>query len=120
MQTQTLNASIAWAGPVVDAITVFVEPTPSMWVAEPAKPNNGHVFLYHALDSSRRRTGEVAGVHITGFLNFEGWNDIPDLPLLWQLQDREPMSLADILKAEQERVREVQRNTPARAGAECV
>ncbi len=118
---QTINASIAWAGANIDAFTVFVEPTPSMWVAEPVKPGSGHVYLYRALDANRQRTGQLAGVHIVGFLDFDGWGDLPDLPVLWQLPGKEPEWLADLLRAEQQRVREeVQQNAPARTASDCV
>src|SRR4028119_2219437 len=79
---QTIDASIAWAGPNIDAFTLFVEPTPFMWAAEPVKPGHEHIYLYQGLDRKRQRTGQLAGVHIVGFLNFEAWHDLPDLPVL--------------------------------------
>ena len=118
---QTINASIAWAGANIDAFTVFVEPTPSMWAAEPVKPGGGHIYLYQALDANRQRTGQLAGVHIVGFLDFNGWSDLPDLPLLWQLPGKEPAPLPDLLRAEQARVREeAQQNALVRTGIGCV
>ncbi len=118
---QTIDASIAWAGPNIDAFTLFVEPTPYMWAAEPVKPGHGHIYLYQGLDKKRQRTGQLAGVHIVGFLNFEAWYDLPDLPVLWQLPGREPEPLGDLLRAEQQRVRqEVEQNAPARTGSGCV
>ena len=118
---QTINASIAWAGPNIDAFTVFVEPTPAMWAAEPVKPGSGHIYLYQALDGKRQRTGYLAGVHIVGFLDFDGWGDLPDLPVLWKLPGKDPERLDDLLRSEQQRVRqEVQQNAAARTGIDCV
>ena len=92
-----------------------------MWAAEPVQPGQGHIYLYQGLDSRRQRTGQLAGVHIVGFLNFEAWHDLPDLPVLWQLPGREPEPLGELLRSEQQRVRqEVEQNTPVRTGTGCV
>ena len=118
---QTINASTAWAGANIDAFTLFVEPTPSMWAAEPVKPGSGHVYLYQGLDARRQRSGQLAGVHIVGFLDFDAWSDLPDLPFLWQLPGKDPEPLADLLRAEQQRVRaEARQNAPVRTGSGCV
>ncbi len=118
---QTINASIAWAGPNINAFTLFVEPTPAMWAAEPVKPGNSHIYLYRALDNKRQRTGQLAGVHIVGFLDFNAWHDLPDLPVLWQLPGREPEPLGELLRSEQQRVRqEVEQVAATRTRTECV
>jgi hypothetical protein len=92
-----------------------------MWAAEPVKPGSGHIYLYQGLDARRQRTGQLAGVHIVGFLDFDSWGDLPDLPFLWQLPGKEPEPLADLLRAEQQRVRaEAQQNAPVRTGSGCV
>ncbi|MEA2573160.1 MAG: hypothetical protein QOH93_458 [Chloroflexia bacterium] len=118
---QTINASIAWAGPNIDAFTLFVEPTPAMWAAEPVKPGQSNIYIYQALDSNRQRSGQLAGVHITGFLNFDAWGDLPDIPLLWRLPGREPEPLGELLRSEQQRVRqEAEQNAVVRTGTGCV
>lgn len=92
-----------------------------MWAAEPVKPGSGHIYIYHTLDRNRQRTGQLAGVHIVGFLDFDDWDELPDLPILWQLPGKEPEPLTSLLRSEQERVREeVQQNALARTGSGCV
>lgn len=118
---RTVAASVVWAGPNIDAFTLFVEPTPPTWVAEPAWPGDTQIYLYHALDKDRRRTGQLAGVHILDFLNFSRWGDLPELDMLWQLADNEAAALAELLRTEQQRAQEEARqHARVRTAGGCV
>ncbi len=101
---QTVAASAVWTGPNIDAFTLFVEPTPAIWAAEPV--GDTRAYLYQALDKNRERTGQLAGVHVAGFLDFGRWDELPKLDMLWQLPGREPLPLEALLRVEQQRARE--------------
>lgn len=119
---QIVAASTAWAGPNTDAFTLFVEPTPLTWVAEPALPGDTQIYIYQGLDKKRQKTGQLAGVHITGFLDFDRWSNLPRLDMLWQMPGREPLSLEAVLRAEQVKARgdAAERNALVRTAAQCV
>lgn len=119
---QIVAASTAWAGPNTNAFTLFVEPMPLTWVAESALPRDTQIYIYQALDKKWQKTGQLAGVHITGFLDFDRWSDLPRLDMLWQLPGSEPLSLEALLRAEQVKAREdaAEHNALVRAAAQCV
>lgn len=51
-------------------------------------------------------TGELVGVEIVGFLEFEEWDAVPDAPgVLWKLPGEEPLPLRDLLKGQQRELR---------------
>jgi hypothetical protein len=110
---EIVTASIMWGGPDRDVLTVFVEPTPDLWAAEPAGAYRGF-FVLRELDQQEKETGRVAGVEIVDFLKFEHWHDLPKLPLLWRLPGREPQPLDRLLRAKQKELAERHGSSPAR------
>ena len=94
-----------WPGAEIDVLTVFVEPTPDLWEAD-CVDNSFSVFVLLALDENEEETGEIAGIEIVGFLEFDHWDEIPDLPILWQLPGQEPLTLVQLLKRQQRQLRE--------------
>lgn len=102
---ETVSASVMWGGSDSDVLTVFVEPTPELWEADPIDELSGF-FVLRAVDESGRETGETAGIEIVGFLDFERWQDLPTLPVLWRLWGWEPLPLAEVLQRVQEKLRE--------------
>lgn len=118
---QTVADSVAWAGPNIDAFTLFVEPTPATWVAESVVAGETPVYLYQTLNNDRQRTGQLAGVHIVGFLNFSRWSDLPELDILWQVPGKEPVSLEELLRAEEAQAqKEAKQHATVRTGSGCV
>jgi hypothetical protein len=102
---ETVKASIMWPGPDVDVLTLFVEPTPDLWEADPVD-DDWEFMVLRALDENEQETGEIAGVEMIGFLDFDRWEDLPEIPLLWQLPGWEPLPLEELLKREQQLLRE--------------
>jgi hypothetical protein len=98
----TVKASMTWPGPQTDVLKLFVEPTPDDWGTE---VYDGDLVLFRALDRQGEPAGEVVGLEIVGFLDFDRWEDLPRLDLLWQLPGQEPLPLKDLLQREQRRLR---------------
>lgn len=95
---EKVRASIVWPGPEIDVLRLFVEPGPPLWEADPIDDEFA-VFL--TLDEDEQETGEIAGFEILGFLGFDRWEALPELPVLWQVADWEPLPIVDLLKREQ-------------------
>ncbi|CAN5185673.1 hypothetical protein BH23CHL1_BH23CHL1_21660 [soil metagenome] len=57
------------------------------------------VFL--TLDENEPETGEITSFEVLGFLGFDRWDALPELPILWQVGDWEPLPIADLLKRRQ-------------------
>ena len=87
----------------------------SLWVDDPYIPNwmafstdYDLVALLLEVDEDENETGRIAGLEIVGFLEFEAWEKLPDLGLMWQVADGEPLSLVDLLQREQQALRQQQ------------
>ncbi len=115
-QIKMVQTSVTWGGPESNVLTLYVEPTPDMWEADDVDPVDFQIFVYRALDENEQETEEIAGVEIIGFLEFDRWDDLPKLPMLWQLPGWEPLPLEDLLKREQKLLREKE-GYPAREQA---
>jgi hypothetical protein len=102
---ETVRASFMWPGPDVDVFTLFREPTPDLWEADPIDDDWEFAVLL-TLDEDERETGEVTGIEIVGFLTFDRWGDLPVFPILWQLPEQEPGPLVEVLKRQQELLRQ--------------
>lgn len=99
---ETVKASFMW---YENILTIFVEPTLD-WAVDPVDATDSLVFLYRAVDENDQETGKIAGLQIIGFLEFEDWEGLPKLPMLWQIPGWEPLPLVDVLKREQGLLRE--------------
>lgn len=75
------------------------------FTAEPFGDGDGLAVVLVELDDDERDTGRVAGVEIIGFLAFNRWQDVPSIPNLWKLPEEMPLSLEELLRLEQARVR---------------
>ncbi|MBA2452124.1 MAG: hypothetical protein H0V47_03050 [Chloroflexia bacterium] len=53
------------------------------------------------LAEDEQETGEISGIEILDFLDFDRWDAIPTFPVLWQIEGWEPLSMVDLLKREQ-------------------
>lgn len=96
---ETTRAYIFWTGPENDVLMLLREPTP-LWLANPVDDEYQFLILL-TLDESEEETGDVAGIKILDFLTFDRWTKIPDFPLLWELEDWEPLPMVDLLKRAQ-------------------
>jgi hypothetical protein len=94
-----------WPGPDIDVLTLFVEPTPALWEADPFD-DEWQIFILRALDENERETDTIAGVQIIDFLSFDRWDALPELPQHWQLPGREPLPLDQLLRDQQRGLRE--------------
>lgn len=81
-----------------DVVTVYAEPTPPYWVADPLEENGLVAILRETDEEFEKETGAIAGIEIVGFKDFARWDDIPDLPGLWQLEGAKPLPLRELLR----------------------
>ncbi|HEX9987933.1 MAG TPA: hypothetical protein VGE45_05570 [Chloroflexia bacterium] len=101
---ETVEASFTWDGPTRDILYLFVEPTPTPWGVDP--DDEFQVLVLRVLDENEQETDKIAGVEIIDFLDFDRWGDLPRLPLLWQIPGWEPLPLEEVLKREQQLLKE--------------
>lgn len=84
-------------GPGGDVVTVFAEPTPPYWTADPCA--GCLVAVLRETDGEYgRETGRIAGVEVVGPGDFDRWDEIPDLPGLWQIGGMEPLPIKELLR----------------------
>ncbi len=100
-----VRATFTWTPPPIDVLTLYAEPMPEQWVAD--LDDRGQFFIYRVIDADEQETGDVAGVEILGFSTFGEWEDLPRLPLLWQLPGNAPVPLIELLQ-------QLQRELPTR------
>jgi hypothetical protein len=101
---ETLRTSATWS-PDADRYCLWVDDVAgSAFVPDPLEDYPLAALLLE-LDDTERETGRIAGFEILGFLDFDRWEDLPKLDLLWQLPGQEPLPLKDLLKREQRRLR---------------
>src|SRR5581483_3139749 len=78
-----------------------VEPAITEWIVDPLEDALDVAFFLEVEDTEApepQETGRIAGVEIVGFLHFDQWDALPELPLRWQLPGWEPLPLAELLK----------------------
>ncbi|MBC7341127.1 MAG: hypothetical protein H5U02_01510 [Clostridia bacterium] len=87
-----------------EVVTVFAEPTPPYWTADPCA--DCLVAVLRETDGEcGRETGKIAGIEIIGLKDFTQWDEIPDLPGLWQIGGAEPLPIKELLKKIQSSLR---------------
>ena len=99
---EIVRASITWPGPRNDVLRIFVEPTPDDWLAE---PRGADLALFRVPDEDDEPRGHLAGLEIVDFLDFDRWEDLPRMTVLWQLPGCEPLPLDELLKRKQQELR---------------
>lgn len=107
---EQIVASILWA-PERDSLYVLREPPVQLWQADPF---DGYPLgcVLMELDENEDETGRIAGVEIIGFVDFDKWESVPQLPMTWRYDDWEPLPLAAFLMRLQAELRK-----QAKAGA---
>ena len=91
------RVSAIWGGAERDVLTVLPLSRPGAYGADPSDRDD-RLVLYRRLDDRGEATGEVVGVEIDGFPDFDRWEALPALAELWQLLDREPVPPTDLLR----------------------
>lgn len=94
---------MTWAGPRNDVLTLLTESPTGDYLAAPA--DDPDLIIYRVVNESGEPEGSVVGIEIVDFLNFDRWDALPDLDVLWQLPGQEPLPLEALLKREQARLR---------------
>jgi len=100
---EQVTASATWS-PDVDRYCLWVDPPASRFVPEPFD-DDPLASLLLEVDEVGQETGRIAGVEIA-LLEFDRWETVPDLPLLWQLPGRSPLPLAALLQQVQRELRQ--------------
>ncbi len=103
-----IPAAVTWAGPRNDVVTVLSITITSDYLAAPT--NDMDVILYRQVEHEEP-VGSVVGIEIVDFLDFDRWNDLPVLDLLWQLPKQEPLPLTIALQRVQHQLRQEQRKS---------
>lgn len=98
---EIVDASITWTGPESDVLALYREP-PVSWEADPV---DFDLAILRGLNEAEQETGEIVGVEIVGFLTFDRWSDLPDLPRLWRLPSQSPLPLKELLQRQQAELR---------------
>ncbi|MCS6801924.1 MAG: hypothetical protein RMM58_08295 [Chloroflexota bacterium] len=98
------RASALWDGPAEDVLWLLIDPLPEFWSIEPVD-QHGRVALLRALDERELPTEELAGIEVAGFLSFEAWDSLPDLPGRWAIDGDEPRPLVEALRRVQAALR---------------
>ncbi|MGI8687316.1 MAG: hypothetical protein ACR2M3_01955 [Thermomicrobiales bacterium] len=92
---ETVTASLLWSDAEGDVLTLFVEPLSASWEA---RSRDQEIYLLDALDDNEEKVGRLAGIRIVGFLTFDRWEDLPNLPLRWHVEGYDPLPLAELLR----------------------
>lgn len=98
-------ADMTWTGPKSDVLGLWVRDRTLLgWLAVGIGDTDSALLM--EADDNDNYTGRVAGVEIIGILTFDEWNQLPDLDILWQVSDWEPLPLIELLKREQAALRQ--------------
>ncbi len=64
----TVTASLVWDGPAADVLRLFMEPTSEL---VGAAVHDEDIVLFRILDEKQEPTGDIVGIEIVGFLDFQ-------------------------------------------------
>ena len=78
-----------------DTLILLKESSPE-WEADPVY--DGSVAMLMGIDEEEKETGEVVGIEITDFSRFSKWDEIYKTEVLWQIEEKKPLELIDLLK----------------------
>lgn len=112
---EVVEARVVWSA-ASHVLMLIREPTPP-WHALPVEDDALVAVLAAEDEDGREITGEVAGIEIVGFLWFERWDGIPEVPGLWRLPGRDPEPFVELLKGEQRELRRAYRERGAQRRA---
>jgi hypothetical protein len=99
---ETIRATIEWT-PGIDRFILWADDLAgSSFVPEPFGDITDSVL--YEVDESGVETGRIVGVEMA-ILEFDRWDDLPELDVLWQLSGLEPMPLDKLLRHVQRELR---------------
>ena len=100
---ETVRATIEWT-PEIDRFVLWNDDLAGRaFVPEPFADITNNLLL--EVDEHDKETGQIVGVELA-ILEFDRWDDLLQLDLLWQLPGQEPLPLDELLKREQRRLRQ--------------
>lgn len=102
---ETVKASATWSREA-DRYTLWVEDQAAGAFVPDSLEDYPLAALLLELDEAEQETGRIAGFEIPGFLEFDRWDALPELDLLWQLPGQEPLPLNELQKREERRLRQ--------------
>ena len=100
---ERVKASATWSSDV-DRYVLWAEPSAGRFVPEPLDDDPAASVMLE-VDEAGQETGRIAGVEIA-LREFDRWDSVPELPILWQLPGREPLPLKELLQQVQRALRQ--------------
>lgn len=109
---ETIRASIEWT-PELDRFVLWNDDLAGRaFVPEPFGDVTDNLLL--EVDEHDEETGRIVGVELA-ILEFQRWDALPKLDLLWQLPGQEPLPLDELLRRIQRELRQQARRTASLA-----
>lgn len=102
---ETIRMSYSWGGPTRDVLAVIDVTAPEFSAALLDDYDDPEVVVYRVLDHDEEPNGDIVGIEIVGFLDFDRWEEIPVLPMRWSIGDGPARSPREALHDLQERFR---------------
>jgi hypothetical protein len=97
--------TFAWGGPDRDVIAVIPRWIDGFGGALLDDDDDVDVAVYRVLDENEEATGEIVGIEIIDFLEFDRWKIIPELSVQWSINDGPSQSPKTALQALQRELR---------------
>ena|SRR6478735_3335343 len=101
----TRQVGVSWRGPKIDIAAVLIVDAPLPNYGAALEDLDESVVYYRALDANDEATGEIVGIEIDDFLNFDHWSVIPAIGNFWQYDGLEPAPPVTMLKRLQKQLR---------------
>ncbi len=100
---ETVRATIEWT-PEIDRFVLWNDELAGRaFVPEPFGDVTDNLLL--EVDEHDTETGQIVGVELA-ILEFDCWDNLPKLDLLWQLPGQEPLPLDELLRRAQRELRQ--------------
>src|SRR3989304_496910 len=99
---ETVRATATWDR---GRYCLWAEPSGGMAFTPEPFDGDPTACLLLEIDENEQETGRIAGAEIVGFLEFDRWETVPKLPILWQLPGSGPLPLDELLKRQQKLLR---------------
>jgi len=94
---ETRPVDLVWDGAGRDIVTLLLGHPTQHYGADVSEADD-RVILYRQLDERQEATGEVVGVEIEDFLEFDHWDALPSVAALWQAPGKPALQLRDLLQ----------------------
>jgi hypothetical protein len=94
---ETKRVVAVWGGPERDILTLLPPPMTKDYGGDPDEEDL-RLVLFREYDECDELTGAIIGLQIDDFTSFDRWHALPRLSTLWQIDDREPLPLDELLR----------------------